>query len=468
VDLYNGFGELDEDSALHEPPAAPAELLYRNEYTQRDKLGRIVQKIETIQGVTNTWNYAYDVAGRLDTVTRTPQGGTPIPVADHAYDLNGNRLCTNEAPGTGCPSPAVYDEQDRLASDGAGRTYSYSTAGELETVTDGADVTTYGYDPLGNLRTVTLPDTTAIEYLIDPLGRRIGKRVDTVLQQGFLWSDGLRIVAELDGTGAVLARFVYGTRPNVPDYMVKDGSTYRILTDHLGSVRLVVDASTGAIAQRIDYDSWGNPTFTGPADFQPFGFAGGLYDPDTGLVRFGARDYDARTGRWTSKDPIRFDASGSNLYEYSLGDPVNGIDPTGLISLSPALAGFLGTILPNTSVGVSVSGGAGLGGEIGISLDPCGNIGWSVTGGLGFGFGVSAGPTFTAGSGSGAGSNVTGSISGGTGVVGGSVSKTLGVFGSSTSLSGGWGFGLGASFGVPAQGSLSLPVGGIPGCGCAQ
>jgi RHS repeat-associated protein len=37
--------------------------------------------------------------------------------------------------------------------------------------------------------------------------------------------------------------------------------------------------------------------------FQPFGFAGGLYDPDTGLVRFGARDYDAAAGRWTANDP---------------------------------------------------------------------------------------------------------------------------------------------------------------------
>jgi RHS repeat-associated protein len=105
--------------------------------------------------------------------------------------------------------------------------------------------------------------------------------------------------------------------------MVKDGSTYRILTDHLGSVRLVINASTGAIAQRIDYDAWGVPTFvTGPADFQPFGFAGGLYDPDTGLVRFAPLDHDARTGRWTSKDPIRFRGGDTNLLLYTLGDPV--------------------------------------------------------------------------------------------------------------------------------------------------
>ena len=62
--------------------------------------------------------------------------------------------------------------------------------------------------------------------------------------------------------------------------------------------------------------------------FQPFGFAGELYDPDTGLVRFGARDYDPYCGRWTAKDPIGFNG-GLNLYGYNLNDPVNFIDPLG-------------------------------------------------------------------------------------------------------------------------------------------
>jgi len=62
-----------------------------------------------------------------------------------------------------------------------------------------------------------------------------------------------------------------------------------------------------------------------------FGFAGGVYDRDTGLVRFGARDYDAEVGRWVAKDPIRFEAEGTNLFEYALGDPVNYVDEDGLL-----------------------------------------------------------------------------------------------------------------------------------------
>ena len=127
----------------------------------------------------------------------------------------------------------------------------------------------------------------------------------------------------------MVARFVYGTRSHVPDYMVKGGSTYRIITDHLGSVRLVVNATTGEIAQEMSYDEFGRVLSDSNPGFQPFGFAGGLYDPDTGLVRFGARDYDAETGRWTAKDPILFGGGSTNLYGYTVGDPVNLIDPNG-------------------------------------------------------------------------------------------------------------------------------------------
>jgi RHS repeat-associated protein len=83
-------------------------------------------------------------------------------------------------------------------------------------------------------------------------------------------------------------------------------------------------------------------TDTNPG-FQPFGFAGGLYDRHTKLVRFGARDYDAETGRWTAKDPIRFDGGNTNLYGYVVNDPINETDPSGTRGLAPGgpALGFL-------------------------------------------------------------------------------------------------------------------------------
>jgi hypothetical protein len=53
---------------------------------------------------------------------------------------------------------------------------------------------------------------------------------------------------------ALVSRFVYAESVNVPSYLIQGSATYRILTDHLGSPRLVVDAATGVVAQRIDYD----------------------------------------------------------------------------------------------------------------------------------------------------------------------------------------------------------------------
>ena len=76
--------------------------------------------------------------------------------------------------------------------------------------------------------------------------------------QGFLYQDGLKPVAELDGNGQIVSRFVYATGVNVPDYLIKGGATYRIVTDHLGSPRLVIDIGTGNVVQRMDYDEFGN------------------------------------------------------------------------------------------------------------------------------------------------------------------------------------------------------------------
>ena len=69
----------------------------------------------------------------------------------------------------------------------------------------------------------------------------------------------------------------------------------------------------------------------------------GLADSDTGLVRFGYRDYDPETGRWTARDPIGFEGGDTNLYGYTWSNPVNFTDPFGLevhLCSQPAL-GFM-------------------------------------------------------------------------------------------------------------------------------
>ena len=165
------------------------------------------------------------------------------------------------------------------------------------------------------------------------------------LERRWVYLDQLEPVGEVqyvdDGT-TVTRRisYVYNSQRHAPDYMVvtgADAGTYRIVTDHLGSVRLVVNASCAAttnvfatcVKQRLDYDEFGRVlTDTNPG-FQSMGFAGGIFDKDTQWARFGARDYDAYTGRWTAMDPILFEGGQGNLYQYVGNAPMSKIDPIG-------------------------------------------------------------------------------------------------------------------------------------------
>jgi RHS repeat-associated protein len=197
--------------------------------------------------------------------------------------------------------------------------------------------------------------------------------------QGFLYADGLHPIAELDGRGNVVETFIYGTRPNVPDLMIKGGVTYRIISDPLGSPVEVINTATGAIVEQISYDAWGTITSDTDPGFQPFGFAGGLYDADTGLVHFGARDYDPVIGRWTTRDPLGFAGGDTNLYGYVLQDPVNFNDPLGLWTFQLGLSFNLQFGIFNFNIGA------------GLVIDGHGDIGTYNYGGLGGGVGADAG-----------------------------------------------------------------------------
>lgn len=296
---------------------------YATQYA-RDALGRVTEKTETMAGVTHVVDYNYDLAGRL---TDVMTDGTPT--AHYDYDANGNRVGGFNQQGS---ISATYDDQDRLLTYDTA-TYTYTANGELQSKADSSGTTTYTYDVLGNLTAVALPDGTQIGYVIDGKNRRIGKTVNGTLLQGFLYDGQLRIVAELDGANNIVSRFIYGSKPNVPDYMIRGGAMYRIVSDQLGSPRLVVNAADGSVAQRMEYDEFGNVLVDTSPGFQPCGFVGGLYDRDTKLVRFGARDYDPETGRWAAKDPIQLGGGDTNLYRYVSNDPVNLNDTNGMMVL---------------------------------------------------------------------------------------------------------------------------------------
>ncbi|MCK0536741.1 Lcl domain-containing protein [Alcanivorax quisquiliarum] len=357
---YNAFGERISTTISRDGNSFGT-LSY-----SRDKGGRLTARTESLNGSSFTDSYQYDIAGRLTQVTR--DGVT----TSWQYDDNGNRTHENGQ------LIASYDAQDRLVSY-QGATYQYTANGELASKTESGATTHYTYDELGNLLEVELPGDITIAYVIDGQNRRIGKKVNGSLTHGFLYQDQLNPIAELDGNGNVISHFIYADQPNVPAYMIKDGNTYQIISDHLGSPRLVLDVATGQVAQRLEYDVWGNITQDTNPGFQPFGFAGGIYDQHTQLTRFGARDYDAHSGRWTAKDPIGFAGGDSNMYGYVVNDPVNFLDPEGEAvmifagAVIGAAGGLIGTLIsnPNASgkeIAASMFAGALTGGFAGAGI----------------------------------------------------------------------------------------------------
>ena len=151
--------------------------------------------------------------------------------------------------------------------------------------------------------------------------------------------DGDRVIAEYDGSGTLLRRYVYGPgideRIAVVDYEFTD-IAYLYHHDGLGSVRALSDY-TREIHERYDYTVFGEPTIsdangdplTESAYGNPYMFTGRRYDPNTGLYNYRARWYQAEIGRFIQPDPIRYEDD-YNLYRYVVNNPINKSDPLGL------------------------------------------------------------------------------------------------------------------------------------------
>ena len=139
---------------------------------------------------------------------------------------------------------------------------------------------------------------------------------------------------------------------------------------------MVVDAD-GTVVKRVDRDTWGRVLAdSAPAFALPIGFAGGIEDPDTGLVRFGMRDYDPQTGRFTARDPLFHSGSPGNLFAYADSSPASRVDPSGMISLGASAYAFFGggaqaSINWETGIGWCTETGGGAG--AGVDFDLWGN-----------------------------------------------------------------------------------------------
>jgi RHS repeat-associated protein len=135
------------------------------------------------------------------------------------------------------------------------------------------------------------------------------------------------------------------------------GTVYYFLQDHLGSTRIIANASGGIVRESDYYPFGGERLVSGTVD-DPHKFAGMYLDGESGLYYTWFRMYDPTLGRWLAPDPIAGDASdpGSlNRYAYVLNNPVNFIDPLGLDTCTYGPTGPVNC--PPTTIEVTGSSG---------------------------------------------------------------------------------------------------------------
>lgn len=201
----------------------------------------------------------------------------------------------------------------------AGVTYSYNDNGCL--TSDG--VWTFGYDTENRL-TAAAKSGTSAAYLYDPLGRQVQKSVNGVKTR-FVYGGSQHLV-DYDGSGNLLARYVYGEGLDEPLLVVDDNEAVVAYLHHdrLGSIIAVTD-SQGDVTSSNKYMPWGEGTVSGST----FGFTGQRYDVETGLYYFKNRYYSPTLGRFLQPDPLLYQDT-LNTYVYGRNNPLSLADPYGL------------------------------------------------------------------------------------------------------------------------------------------
>jgi RHS repeat-associated protein len=247
-----------------------------------------------------TLGFAYNPAGQITgrSVSDDDYVWTPTTGAT-TYDLNGLNQ-TTEIDSTSI----TYDDNQNLTS-GTGRTYAYDAANRLQTTTD-SSTATFQYD--ANNRLLRSSGVGPTRY--------------------FLYAGGQNI-AEYDDQGAVVNRYVPGLGlDRVVTSYDGSGTSSRswLLADERGSV-MALTGSTGAVSNINRYNEYGVPASGNTGRFQ---YTGQAWLTEAGAYYYRARTYLPQLGRFLQPDPIGY-AGGLNLYGYVGADPINLLDPLGLM-----------------------------------------------------------------------------------------------------------------------------------------
>jgi RHS repeat-associated protein len=294
-----------------------------------------------VPGLNVTQFYLYDAVNRLTTFSETGSQVNQNYGYDPSYGFGNRWIASGWTPYTGLQPTANVFPSNRWA-DGSG--VAYDPAGNQTQITlGGSGSPNFTYDAENRQATAVINSTPTL-YSYDGDGQRVMKIVcpmNTPLASCSQTTQGAMVTTFVyDAQGNLAAE--YGSTSGV------SGTTY-LTADHLGSTRLVTDAS-GTPLQRFDYAPFGEEIpqgfdgrsseySTGHYPTATLGVASAKFtskerDAETGLDFFGARYYSSPQGRFTSPDEPFADQNFSypqswNLYAYGRNNPLRFFDLDG-------------------------------------------------------------------------------------------------------------------------------------------